>query len=226
MDPRLEKRALTPRYSFREASGLVDRAANTVRRWSVGNRRRHHEGQIVLDDPLIAIDGDPGTGPPLSFLNLLELKMLSAYRDEATLRAIRRALEFAATQLGQPRPLLTMEFHVLGGRLFTDFAKSEGLLLNMTDGGQVALVEWVRSVTDDIEYQNDVAKRWWYHSRRVPLLVDTAVAAGHPITSENGVRVDAITSRVVEGLTDDEIAEDTGASLPEIRAVHQNHAAA
>lgn len=222
MDPRLEKRAKTPRYSYREASGLVGRATNTVRRWSIGDTRRTRD-RIVTDDPLITIDGDPKSGLPLSFLNLLELKMLAAYRDGATLRAIRRALDFAATQLDAPRPLLTMQFRVLGGRLFAAYAESEGLLLNVSDGGQLAFVELVRTVTDDIEYQHDVAKRWWYHTRSTPLMVDTAVAAGHPITAETGVRVDAITTRLRDGLSRRKIMDDTGATRAEVEAVELKH---
>lgn len=227
MDPRIANRAKVPRYSFREAADLVGRPVNTVRRWSVGNLRRRGSEQIV-DEPLIGIDGER-EGLPLSFLNLLELRMLSAYRDEAALPAIRSALDFAAEKLGQPRPLLTLVFSTQGGRLFTEFAESDDgrrMLVNASAGGQMAFPDLVRTVTAEIEYERDVAQRWWYHSRQVPLLVDTAVAAGMPITAETGTRVDAIASRLHQGASPAAIADDTGATPAEIEAVVQHQAAA
>jgi hypothetical protein len=180
----------------------------------------------VTDEPLIAIDGDRDL--PLSFLNLLELRMLSAYRDEAALPAIRSALEFAAEKLGEPRPLLTLRFSTQGGKLFTEYAETDDgkMLLNASAGGQLAFPDLVSLVTSEIEYEHDVAQRWWYHSRRVPLLVDTAVAAGMPITAETGTRVDAIVVRLREGSKSAEIVADTGATADEIAAVAQHQAAA
>lgn len=228
LERRIEQRARTPRYSFREAAALVGRPSNTLRRWSIGNQRRQG-GELVVDEPLIAIDGERGAGLPLSFLNLLELRMLSSYRDGAALPAIRSALDYAARELGEPRPLIALRFKVLGGRLFTRFAGTPSgreLLLDASSGGQIAFDELVRTVTDEIEYEDEMARRWWYHSRSVPLLVDTAVASGHPITAETGVRVDAITSRLRDGLTAAEIADDTGAQPAEVGAVAANHRAA
>lgn len=228
MDPRIAERAKSPRYSFREACALVGRPVNTVRRWSIGNQRRRGD-EVVRDEPLIAIDGDREVGLPLSFLNLLELRMLSAYRDEAALPAIRSALEFAADKLGEPRPLLTLRFSTQGGKLFTEYAETadgKRMLLNASAGGQLAFPDLVRLVTAEIEYEHDVAQRWWYHSRRVPLLVDTSVAAGMPITAETGTRVDAIAFRLRDGSKPADIAEDTGATANEIDAVAQHQTAA
>jgi uncharacterized protein (DUF433 family) len=221
MDARLAERAREPRYSFAGASRLVGRRSDTVRRWSAGNQRTYN-GQKVTDDPLLQLDGDRA-GTPLSFLNLLELQMLSRYRDDAPLQAIRPALEFAAQELGEPRPLLTVRFRVLGGELFARFAATpdgQELLLNATRRGQTtALPELVEETTKDIDYEADTASRWWFGSRQRPMFVDTRIAAGRPITSETGVRVDAILSRHDEGLQPGEIAEDTGATAHEVDAV-------
>lgn len=74
MDDRIATRARTPRYTFAQAVPLVGRPVATVRRWSVGNRRKR-DGRAVQDAPLLVIDGELGTGNlPLSFLNLLELQ--------------------------------------------------------------------------------------------------------------------------------------------------------
>ncbi|MGH2903623.1 MAG: hypothetical protein ACRDK7_08585 [Solirubrobacteraceae bacterium] len=221
MHERLEERARTPRYTIPQAAEIVGRPANTVRRWSLGHRRKY-QGRPAVDDPLIAVDGDPA-GLPLSFLNLLELQLLSRYRNEAALQAIRRALEFVAKELEIPRPLISIEFKVRGGELFTQFSETEDgreLLVNASRGGQVTLENLVGGValTDDIDYDEDIASRWWFKTRSVPLLVDTRVAAGHPITAETGVRLDAIASRHRDGYSAREIQDDTGATETEVVA--------
>ncbi len=213
---------MTPRYTFSQAALLVGRRPDTIRRWSVGNPRSY-QGQSVFDKPLIEADGVRHDGQlPLSFLNLLELQMLSRYRDDAALQAIRPALEYAAEALDQARPLLSVDFHVHGGELFTRFAASRAsggeLVVNATRGGQVTLAEVVAEATSNIDYDEGTAYRLWLRSRRVPVFVDTRVASGQPITSETGVRIDAIDTRHREGYRDEEIAYDTGANQEEITA--------
>lgn len=221
MDARLAKRATSPRYTFTQAAALVGRPADTIRRWSVGNPRRYRD-QHVVDEPLIEVDGERGAGKlPLSFLNLLELQMLSRYRDDAALQAIRPALAYAAAALHVPRPLLTVQFRVHGGELFTKFAEtreSREILVNATRGGQVSLADVVAEATDNIDYTAETAHRLWPRTRRVPVFVDTRIASGQPITAETGVRVDAIVARADDGYERDEIAEDTGATRAEVDA--------
>jgi uncharacterized protein (DUF433 family) len=215
----MEDRATAPRYTITSAAELVGRPPNSIRRWSLGHRRKY-QGQVKVDDPLISVDG-PST-LPLSFLNLLELQFLSNYRNEAALQAIRRALDFAGSELQKPRPLISIEFKVRGGELFTKFAETvEGaILVNASRGGQMTLEKLVDGVkvTDDIDYNQDIVRRWWFKSRAIPLYVDTEVAGGYPITAETGVRLDAIASRHRDGYSNDEISADTGATATEVVA--------
>jgi hypothetical protein len=221
MDKRMEGRATTPRYTVPRAAELVGRPPNTIRRWSLGHRRKYQD-QLKVDDPLIDVDGDKESALPLSFLNLLELQLLSHYRNEAALQAIRRALGFVAKELDIPRPLISIEFKVRGGELFTKFAETEegAILVNASRGGRMTLERLVDGVkvTDDIDYDQEIVRRWWFKSRSVPLYVDTQVAGGHPITAETGVRLDAIASRHRDGYSNGEIREDTGATETEVVA--------
>jgi uncharacterized protein (DUF433 family) len=221
MDRRLEERATEPRYTITRAAGLVGRPANTVRRWSLGHRRKYH-GEIKIDDPLIKADGSPAL--PLSLLNLLELQLLSEYRSEAALQAIRRALAFVAKELKQPRPLISVEFRVRGGELFTKFGQTQewDVLVNASGGGGQIMLEKladrVQVITNDVDYDPDILRRWWFKGRSVPLYVDTRVSGGLPITAETGVRLDAIAARHADGYSNEQIHKDTGATETEIVA--------
>jgi uncharacterized protein (DUF433 family) len=224
MDERLAQRARTPRYTVPKAGMLIGRPAETVRRWSLGHRR-NYKGRPVADGPLIVLDGSPDDSRVvLSFLNLLELQMLSTYRDEAALQAIRRALAFAGEQLREERPLISRRFHVRGGELFTKFAETQDgkqLLINASRNGQTILQALIDSlaVTEDLDYDHETAHRWWYRGRSEPIIVDTRVAAGNPITATTGVRVEAITTRSESGYTPPEIEDDTGATADEVESV-------
>ena len=215
----MEKRAITPRYTITRAAELVGRPSNTIRRWSLGHKRTY-QGQAKVDDPVIDVDGP--TALPLSFLNLLELQLLSHYRNEAALQSIRRALDFVGKELQIPRPLISIEFKVRGGELFAKYAETQegAVLVNASGGGQLTLEKLVGGVrvTDDIDYDQKIVQRWWFRSRSVPLFIDTRVAGGRPITSETGVRLDAITSRNKDGYSNDDIREDTGATEAEVVA--------
>ncbi|MEV4419503.1 hypothetical protein AB0L40_05930 [Patulibacter sp. NPDC049589] len=224
MDERIEQRAKTPRYSFTAAGQLVGRPGSTVKRWTAGHTRRH-QGATVIDPPLIRMDGTPES-LPLSFLNLLELQMLVRYRDDAALQSIRKALDYCAVELQVDRPLLTVDFKVHGGELFTRFSEEhDDLLVNATRAGQTTIEDVVSQATANIDYASELAQRWWVVSRDVPIVIDSRLAAGRPVTAETAVRIDAIVSRASEGLGVDEIAYDTGASTAEVEAALQ-HAAA
>lgn len=224
MHRRFAERALEPRYRFPEASLLVGRPAQTLRRWSVGNRRKYR-GKPKVDQPLIRVDGT--TEVPLSFLNLLELRFLASYREAASLPAIRHALDFAANELGVERPLLDLGFSVHGKDLFVRYAaeSEEPYFLNASKHGQAMLPEvaWPEEASDfmaSLEYDDTerAAYRWWPLGRRRPVMLDTTLNAGRPTTAESGVRTVVIATRSRSGWSTEEIAEDVAAGPDEVDA--------
>src|SRR5262249_44403555 len=147
-----------------EGASFVRRPTSTVRRWAVRHTRRHR-GVSRWDEPLIVTDGDVHGPLPLSFLNLLELRFLAGYRSHAPLRSIRRALDFAAAEFGEPRPLLTLKFKVQGKSRFLRFA-AEGddpYLLNASAQEQLAWPEDLDSFIEAVDYdeREQSAHRWW-----------------------------------------------------------------
>lgn len=220
----MAERATEPRYSIPEAASFVRKPTSTARRWSLGNVRKRH-GQTRRDDPLITVDGDPHGPIPLSFLNLLELRFLAAYRSRVPLQSIRRALDFSAAELGVARPLLTLEFQTQGKSLFLRFA-SEGddaYLLNASQQGQLAwpaaLDEFISNV--DYDDREQAAFRWWPLGREEPVIVNTLLNGGLPSTAVTGVRTKAIAQQYVEGFDIPSIVYDVSANEDEVRAALQ-----
>jgi uncharacterized protein (DUF433 family) len=218
----LRERALVPRYTVKEAAAIIERRAQTTRRWALGYDTTYL-GERVHYEPLIVADGDVHESVSLSLTNLLELRMLSNYRGDVSLQAIRRALDYAATEMGEPRPLVTVEFKAISGELFAKFTETPDgrqLLVNASRRGQfvMEMTQAIETVTADVDYVSEVAKQWWYRGRNRLVVIDTTVAAGQPITAESGVRVSAVVSRKAEGFTLREIVLDTGASDTEVAA--------
>ena len=104
--PKIAERAMEARFTFADASRIIGDTASKFSRWTRG-RQREYRGEVVFDPPLISPDGEH---PPLSFLNLIELRFLSSWRQEMSLPAIRLALDYAADELGAKRPLLELDF--------------------------------------------------------------------------------------------------------------------
>lgn len=219
LHPRIAERATEPRYTIPEAASFIDRPTSTVRRWSLGNVRIH-DGQRRRDEPLIRVDGDPDL--PLSFLNLLELRFLAAYRRRVPLQSIRRALDYAAEELRAERPLLSLDFKAHGKSLFLQWAAAgdDPFLLNASERGQLAwpptLDDFIASV--DYDKQERSAFRWWPLGRGEPVIVDTLLNGGRPSTAQSGVRTNAIAVHRRDGLELAEIADDVGATQQEVRA--------
>jgi hypothetical protein len=219
--PRIAERAIEPRYSIPEAASFIDRPTSTVRRWAVGNVRKHH-GVTRRDEPVIVVDGDLADAIPLSFLNVLELRFLAAYRQRVPLQSIRRALDFAGSELRVERPLLSLDFKVHGRSLFLRFA-AEGddpYLLNASARGQFAWPAALDAFIESVDYdeREHSAYRWWPLGRDEPVIVDTLLNGGIPSTARSGVRTNAIAVHRGEGLAVPEIAEDVGAGEDEVRA--------
>lgn len=214
---RIAQRAMQPRYTFAEAGRLIARQPGTMRRWALGHDRLYR-GDLRHDPALIRVDGNPaGDEPPLSFLNLIELRFLASWREHISLPGIRAALGYAAAHLCAERPLLELDFKRRGKELFVEY---EQHLVSATREGQVAWPEAADALLDSLDYDEaeHAAYRWWPLGRRRPVLLDTRVNGGRPTTASTGVRTVAIATRIRDGWDLEEITEDTAASQDEIRA--------
>jgi uncharacterized protein (DUF433 family) len=219
---------MQPRFTFAEAGRMIGRQPGTLRRWALGHDRTYR-GLPRHDPPLIDVDGDmTGEEPPLSFLNLIELRFLASWRENVTLPNIRHALRFASEALQASRPLLQLEFKQRGRDLFVRYEQQ--LVRATPRAGQLALADdelvgshWPHEATvllDSLDYDSDehATYRWWPLGRQRPVVLDTRINSGRPTTAATGVRTIAIATRLREGWDLAEITEDTSATPDEIRA--------
>jgi uncharacterized protein (DUF433 family) len=191
-----------------------------LKRWSCGNARTY-AGRPVSDEPLIQIDGSAdGSRPPLSFLNLIELRFIASWRERKSLPKIRRILVWTARDLKAERPLLDLDFKRLRHQLFVKYGDE---LMDADRPGQLVWPEAAETLVESLDYDEDeeAVYRWWPLTRARPVLLDTRVNGGRPTTADSGVRTVAIASLIGEGASLEEITEETTASEDEIRAAAQ-----
>lgn len=202
-DPRSQ-----PAYSVSEVAHYVSVPKSTVRYWSAG------EGSYA---PLIAV---PTREPVvlLSFLNVVELHVLSAIRRKHTISMpkVRAAIEYLKTQTTQVQdrhhPLISRQLETDGLDLFIDHY---GQLVNISRAGQTAIRDVVANALKRIDRDtHGVPVRLFPFTRNelanAPSLVvmDPQVSAGRPVIAGTGLATEIIAERYKAGDSIRELAED------------------
>ena len=124
-----------PAYPLSEGAKYLRLPVATLRAWTLGRPYPTSKGQRHFT-PLIR----PAAPRPvtLSFLNLIEAHTLRALRTDhaVSIKAVRKAVDFAEHELGIDRLLLRPELRSEAGQLFLD---RYGQLINLSASGQLAM---------------------------------------------------------------------------------------
>ena len=160
--------------------------------------------------------------PVLSFWNLIEAHVLRALRTEhgVSVKAVRKALEYAEAQLNLKRLLLSQDLSTSAGRLFLD---RYGQLIDLSASGQIALRQILEAHLRRVEWDEwkfPVRLYPFLHSEALgperPIAIDPAVAFGRPIVVSRGVTTVVIAERIDAGETVEDLAADYDLSTGEI----------
>lgn len=199
-----------PNYSLSEAAAYLCIPRSTVSTWVRGQGRC--KTVIALPDP---------HRPRLSFLNLVELHVLSAIRKHGhPMPNVRRALAYLEKQLGVKRPLCTQQFYSDGVGLFIEHL---GTLIDTSRGGQTAIREAVQAYLTRIEYgQDGIASRLYPFTRRGAtddprsVMFDPAISFGRLVIADTGIPTEEVADRYRAGETTEELATDFRVSREKI----------
>ena len=196
-----------PAYTISEAAHYLGLPAATVRFWSVGR------GEYA---PLIDV---PNRFPTLiSFLNLVELHILSAVRrrHKVKMGSIRVAIQYLRKLANNP----TDERHpLLGRQLETDglalFIEHYGQLINISRAGQAAMREVISAALHRIDRDPSGLPIKLYPFTREDLVdapqmvvIDPRLSAGRPVIAGTGVATEIIAERYKLGESIRELADD------------------
>lgn len=152
----------------------------------------------------------------VTFVDLIEVATIGKLRRRGfSLKRIRQINAYCRVYLQEPRPLVTQKFKVAGKDIFldTDF----DVLVNV--GYEAGLMAWrdvLEPFLEDVEYENELARRWWPLGKDHTVVVDPDYGFGLPVVEGIGVRTEIIAERHVAGDSVGEITYDFGVTPEQI----------
>lgn len=185
-------------YTPAEAASLTGASPEAIRRWMFGYHYKHKDSVRLLP-PVWEADIEPIHGQiALSFLDLMEIRFIRAFREHGvSWPTIREAARVACDIVDDVHPFARKRFRTDGERIFQE----------VSDRGAVKLLDlnrrsWVfheviePSLFDGIEYSGDTISRWFPLDGSRMIVVDPKIAFGRPILTRECVPTDLIASAV------------------------------
>lgn len=219
LEPTVDRRVL-PAYGLPEAARYLRMPVATLRSWTLGRYYPTTKEERFFR-PVIKI---PKEGwPVLSFVNLVEAHVLDAIRreHEIPLYKVRVAVAFLRRHYASSHPLADHHFETDGLDLFIDRA---GLLINLTQSGQLAMRQLVQAYLKRIDRDpRGVPLRLYPFTRKRALeeprsvVIDPFVSFGRPVLAGTGITTAIVAERFKAGEALEELARDYERSLLEIQ---------
>lgn len=199
-------------YSVAEAAHYLRLPISTLRAWIFGQNYKTTTGKKRQFQPVIHIADE--SDRLLSFNNLVELHVLSGIRkvEQIPLPKIRNGLKYVEDQLETHRPFLNQRFMTDGLDLFVEHS---GLLLNVTNDGQLSIKSIIESYLKRIERDTKgIPIRLYPFSRHAgqedtrKVVIDPTIAFGRPILVGTAVPTANVFERFLAGEPIEELAQD------------------
>lgn len=177
-------------YSVPEAARLAGVNSRRIHRWMLGYEHgakggRRAATRVVRGD-LPESAGQLG----LSFLDLVEIRFVNHFRETGVAwRTIRVASERAAELLGLEHPFSTRRFRTDGKAILLEIAEEsgEGDLLDLVQDQMAFGRILAPFLYKGLDFEDDVAARWWPMDRRHSVVLDPARVFGQPIVDREEV---------------------------------------
>ena len=209
-----------PAYGIVEAARYLRMPQATLRSWVLGRLYPTATGHRLFR-PVIRLP-QPDS-PTLSFVNLVEAHVLEAIRREFAipLRKVRAAVSFLERHFGSEHPLADHQFETDGLDLFIQKA---GLLINLTQEGQLAIRQLVHAYLKRIERDvRGIPVRLYPFTRKRELdeprsvVIDPFVSFGRPVLMGTGIATAVVAERFKAGEAIEDLARDYARSALEIQ---------
>lgn len=194
-----------PRYSFAETDRLAGVSRGTSKRWLMGYTYWYAPGELRASPP---VNPEVETRHSAAFIDLMEIVVIGGLRRKGfSLPTIRKINEFCQTYLHTTRPLVTETFKVDGEDAFI-LAGSMQLVNVSAKAGMLAWREVLDPFLESVDFENELARRWWPRGRQEPVVLDPDYGFGMPVVSGTSVRTEIIAERALAGDNAEEIAYD------------------
>ena len=184
-----------PLYTIIEASHLAHVSSSTVRRWLFGYKPDRHQPSR----PSVFGAKEVAT-PYVSFLQLVEIVIAADFRKvgHVKLDVVARAHANARREWRLEYPFAHLQLESLGGHI-VQWMRSDGeppaVPESIDAPGQLALPGLVTQRIQALDYERDLAARWYPVGKDIPIVVDPRFSTGRPTLRDRGVTIGAIYRR-------------------------------
>lgn len=194
-----------PMYSFSEAAHLAHVSPSTVRNWLLGYTTKQREVP-----PLFKVTLEQGAR--CSFLQFIEIVVAAQFRkaERVSFQTVRRAYENAQQEWNLEYPFAHLQLRALGGHIVRIIRQCEPRtsFQAIDQLGQWTLPGLVQETIDQLDYEYELAARWYPIGKHIPIVVDPRISAGVPVVLGRGVTIQVIHKRFKAGQRIGFIAED------------------
>ncbi len=185
-------------YSVPEAAQLTGASAAAVRRWMFGYHYRYREDDRT-QPALWEADIEPIGGQiALSFLDLMEVRFIRAFRRHGvSWKTIREAARVACEIVQDVHPFARRRFRTDGTRIFQEVReRGKAKLLDLNRRSWVFHEIIGPSLFEGIEYDGDTMARWFPVEGSRSIVIDPAIVFGRPVLAREGIPTDVIAAAV------------------------------
>lgn len=181
-----------PMYSFKEVSRLSGVSVQTVRNWLFG---------YTVDErhvfPLIKATPDATC---CSFLNLVEIMVAARFRksEGASFLTVKRAYENGQKLFSLEYPFAHLQLRGIGGHI-VHMIKMSGSMQAIDTPEQYTLPGLVIEMLDQLEFELELASKWYPVGKNIPIVVDPYVSSGVPVIEGRGITLENIEKRFYSG---------------------------
>lgn len=206
-------------YSVPEVAQLIRVSTSNVRRWVDGYEYRHR-GTTRTTPPLICpeLRAKEGAAELLTFLDLMELKFVSMFRSpphRISMPVIRAAWLRASNYFASDHPFCMKQFRTDGKRIFAELQETTDRPSGMSRAdfveelaiAQLVFADMVEPFFLELEWDHDLANRYWPLGKKNRVVLDPQRSFGKPIDSPTGVRTFTLYQASLSGETRKRIAE-------------------
>jgi uncharacterized protein (DUF433 family) len=194
----------SPLYTITEAAKLAEVSSVTVRRWL-----QEYE---TPSGPKSPIFGESHDAPLVSFLQLVEIVVAKGFRNRnVSLERVRQAHLRARNMYGVTYPFARLQLRAWGGHIISLMERGGGIdssLEVLDTEGLRTLPGLVQAVIESLDYEDDLAARWYPMGKDVPIVIDPRHVSGEPTIPGRNVTIAGISKRFEAGQSIKLIADD------------------
>lgn len=183
-----------PMYSFKEVARLSGLSTTTVRNWLLGYTVEERKVSPLLKARSNATS--------CSFINLIEVMVAARFRkaERTKYEVVKRTYENAKKLYSLEHPFANskLKLKAIGGHI-VHMIREQSSLQAIDTPEQYTLPNLVIEIIEQLEYELELASKWYPVGKKIPIVVDPYISAGVPTIAGRGITVENIEKRFYVG---------------------------